>query len=258
VTFGLAWAVLQPMLLSMRTNLTLSNPSTDYDDSMKYLTVFLFGFISCVTLAQGWTYQPDCLATLKMTPEDFTSLFTERNNDTSEYAYDSAGTIWADCKHKANLVLLGNFPRTAERVSKLRTLENQLFSAETYLAYHQAGGGTMYPHGRARFQPEIELHIERVIKLTTTRAGAATSSEIKSRYQRAINTVKANLKRIKNPTRQDLEYTLRKDWDATARLYEAAWNAIVLIANAPDAASLEIVEFVARGLWMDQILKGSR
>jgi hypothetical protein len=46
-------------------------------------------------------------------------------------------------------------------------------------------------------------------------------------------------------------------WDA-AKDYERAWNGILLIANAPDAASLEIVEFVARGLWMDQIVKSVR
>lgn len=239
-------------------NLTSSNPHAVYDNGVKQMTFVLVGVITCVALAQDWTYQPGCTETLKMTPEDFTSLFTERNNDTSEYAYDSAGTIWADCKHKTNLVLLKSFPKTAERVLKLRALENQVFSAETYLAYQQAGGGTMYPHSRNRFQPEIELHMERVIKLTTTRAGAATSSTIKSRYQKAIVTMNANLKRIKNPTRQDLEYTKRQDWDTEARRYEAAWNAILLIANAPDAASLEIVEFVARGLWMADVVKGNR
>jgi hypothetical protein len=210
-----------------------------------------------IALAQ-FNYQPSCTETLKLAPDKFMQVFTERNRDESEFAQDEAGIRWAQCKHKANLERLSGSSNARERLLKLRDLENQLFTAETNLAYRQAGGGTIYPHGRARFQPYIELHIEKLIGLVTTRAGATTSNDIKMRYSKALATMNANLKRIKNPTKQDLEFTSRPEWDAAVGQYESAWTGILEIANAPDAASLEIAEFVAHGLWMNTVVNGFR
>jgi hypothetical protein len=214
--------------------------------------------LSSASLGQQAPYQPSCADTLKMTPDAFSDTFTKRNGDASEVGQDEAAIYWANCQHKANGMRLAAFPKTQTRMGRLRDLENQLFTAETNLAYQQAGGGTLYTHGRARFQPSIESHMGAAIKLVTSRSGAATSSAIKGRYQKALATVSANIKRIKNPTKQDLEFTTRAEWNASVIEYERAWKGILAIANAPDAASLEIVEFVAGGLWINEIVNGNR
>jgi hypothetical protein len=110
----------------------------------------------------------------------------------------------------------------------------------------------MYGHGFARAIPYLELHLTRLIALTTTRAGAATSPAIRSRQARAVARIEARLRRLKNPTKADLAYTDRASWTAAVRDYEAAYRGLMPIAGpGVNAASLEIYEFVAKGLFLE-------
>jgi hypothetical protein len=211
-------------------------------------------------LAQDRAYNPACAEVLRFTPDAFTDRFTERNKDGSEAALDEAGITWANCKYDANLARLKNYPALRARLVQLYKLQGEFFRQETELAYASAGGGTMYPHGLARFQPSLQQHLERLVNLTTTRAGAAQSVSISARYAKAKRALEARINWVQTP-RPFTDYQTaadvaarKREWLENAKIYRATYQSILkLIGPRVDATSTEILEFLARGLWTEEL-----
>ncbi len=214
--------------------------------------------VSRVAAQEIVSYEPPCNEALKRSPDAFSDLFVEKTNDGSEAGLDQAATYWANCKHDANLVRLKAFPALKARLTNLYLLEWRFIDAETELASLVSGGGTMYPHGAARFGPTVELHIEKLIALTTSKAGAAQSAAINARYAAAKRTLEARLKRVQTPkpfveTYSKAESEAKcKDWLEFAKDYNQAYlNIRKTIGSRIDATSVVVIEFLADGLWAE-------
>jgi hypothetical protein len=200
-------------------------------------------------------WKPACSVVLKYTPDNFLAEYGKRTDfGGSEAGQDQGASIWADCKNAQNLAKLKNFPKLKARLIELRKLEWAFILAESDLASQTSGGGTLYAHMPARFATSLELQLERLIKLTTTKAGAVTSSRIQARYKKASAALTTRFKRVNNPSKATLEYTTKKAWLETVKKYEKAFTGIKpIMGNKVDAASLEIIEFLAQGLFADTI-----
>jgi hypothetical protein len=213
-----------------------------------------------VVVAQDRVYNPPCAEVLKYSPNAFTDRYTARNNDGTEIALDDAAITWANCKYDANLARLKNYPALRSRLVQLYKLEREFFSLETDLATLVAGWGTLYPHGFARFQMDLQVHLERMIALTTTRAGAAQNAGISARYAKAKRTVEARIAYVQTPRmytdgRSSSDVAAAKaGWVDQAKRYRAQYQSILkLIGARVDATSTEVLEFLAKGLWVDEL-----
>ncbi len=219
--------------------------------------VFVF---SVSSLAQG-TFQPSCSETLKYKPAAFTDLYIGKNNDGSEIGQDAAALYWAACKQKQNEARLVNYPKLRTRLLAIDKYTNQFMTIETQLAFSAGGGGTMFSHGRARFQPGIEEHMSRLIDLTTTKAGAAKSGSITARYNQAKQTLEARLKRVQTTPKPYTEgltaaeiATKKKEWVDMAKDYAAQYTNIrKLIGAGVEITNTTILEFLATGIWAEEL-----
>jgi hypothetical protein len=226
----------------------------------KLLTAWLVLALVTLGMAQT-TYQPSCTDTLKQKPWDFIESYTSKNGDQSEAGYDGAALYWADCKDQQNKARLVKLPNLKTKLDNLYRNYNEFFSLETELAYLAAGGGTMYPHGRARFQPSIEIHLGQMIDLLSSKAGASQSVTITTRYNKAKAKLEARLKKVQttpNPfTDGDspTEVAAKKhQWLEYAKNYAAQYAAIRKnLGSSINLASTTILEFLAAGLWGDEL-----
>jgi hypothetical protein len=212
--------------------------------------------LASVVFAQSDTeWKPACSLVLKYTPENFLTEYGKRTDfGGSEAGQDQGASVWADCKNAQNMAKLKNFPKLKARLIALRKLEWDFILAESDLASQTSGGGTMFAHMPARFATSIELHLEKLIGLTTTKAGAFTSRVIQTEYKKANAALIARFKRVNNPSKATLEYTTKKAWMETVKAYEKAFAGIKpIMGNKVDAASLEIIGFLAQGLFADTI-----
>jgi hypothetical protein len=216
------------------------------------LGLALAGFVFAQEQAE---WKPACNVVLKYTPDDFLTEYGKRTDfGGSEAGQDQGASVWADCKNAQSILSLKNFPKLKARLIALRKLEWDFILAESDLASQTSGGGTMFAHMPARFATSIELHLERLIKLTTTKAGAVTSSKIQVEYRKASAALTARFKRVNNPSKATLEYTTKTAWMDTVKTYEKAFAGIKpIMGNKADTASLEIIGFLAQGLFADTI-----
>jgi hypothetical protein len=222
------------------------------------ITVILIG----LGLAQETLpYQPNCKVTLSTQPDAFMETYSQKNNNQSEAGYDQAALYWADCKAAENNARVAKFPSLQAKLKNLYNNYNQFFSFETELAYEAAGGGTMYPHGRARFQPSIELHFSKLIGLLTSKSGATKSAAISARYNQAKQKLEKRLNQVRTKPNPFIEgYTAaevkskRAFWLETAKNYALQYSNIRKnIGTGIDLASTTILEFLANGLWTEEL-----
>ncbi len=213
-----------------------------------------------LSLAQD-KYQPNCGITLKMQPDAFMENYTVKNNDQSEAGYDQAAMYWAACKQKENDARVAKLPALKAKLSNLYKNYNEFFNAETELAYSAAGGGTMYPHGRARFQPSIEEHFSKLIGLLTSKSGAVKSAAISTRYNQAKQKLEKRLNQARtNPKPFTEGYSAaeiaskKTQWLENAKNYALQYSNIRKnIGAGVDLSSTTILEFLATGLWTEEI-----
>ncbi len=217
--------------------------------------IVLLALFGVVFAQQQAEWKPACNVVLKFLPDDFLTEYGKRTDfGGSEAGQDQAASVWADCKNAQGMAKLQNFPKLKARLIQLRKLEWDFILAESDLASQTSGGGTMFAHMPARFATSIELHLEKLIKLTTTKAGAFTSSKIQTEYKKASAVLAARFKRVNNPSKATLEYTTKKAWLETVKSYEKAFAGIKpIMGDKIDAASLEIIGFLAQGLFADTI-----
>ncbi len=217
--------------------------------------VAVLALVGFVLAQEQADWNPACSLVLKYNPDGFLAEYGKRTDfGGSEAGQDQGAGVWADCKNAQNILSLKNFPKLKARLIHLRKLEWDFILAESDLASQTSGGGTMYAHTPARFATSIELHLEKLIKLTTTKAGAVTSSGIQAKYKKASFALVARFKRVNNPSKATLEYTTKTAWLETVKKYQTAFMGIKsILGNKVDAASLEIIEFLAQGLFADTI-----
>ncbi len=227
----------------------------------KFFAIALLVLVGVSSLAQETPFQPSCAQTLQSNPTDFMEEYTAKNNDDSEAGQDNAALYWAGCMEKRNQARLANFPTLKAKLTNFYRSQNEFFSLETELAYSAGGGGTMYPHGRARFQTAIEVQIAKLIDLLTTKAGATKSASITARYNKAKSTLEARMKRVQSVSKAFTEGSSKAEiaeknlaWFATAKAYATQYSNIRKnLGSSRDFASTTILEFLARGLWADEL-----
>jgi hypothetical protein len=227
---------------------------------MKKLFAFVIVVLVSLGLAQE-SYQPSCADTLKQKPWDFIESYAIKNQDQSEVGYDNAANYWANCKYEQNSARLEKLPNLKAKLGNLYRNSNQFFNLETELAYEAAGGGTMFPHGRARFRPSIEIHFGQLIDLLGSKTGASKSAAITARYNKAKTKLEARLKKVQttpNPfvdgySKAEAE-TKKRQWLELAKNYAAQYAAIRKnLGSSIDLASTTILEFLAAGLWGEEL-----
>ena len=216
--------------------------------------------VSSVAAQDVQSFEPPCKEALRLSPDAFTDLFVKKTNDGSEAGLDQAAIYWTNCKYNANLARLNALPTLRARLNNLDQYTGQFIGAETELASSADGGGTMFPHSRARFQPILQLHFEQLIALTTRKAGAVQSAAISARYAVAKRKLEARLKRVQTPqpftdgdTKADAD-AKRRQWLESASKYSKAYQNIrKTIGSRIDATSVLVIEFLARGLWAEEL-----
>jgi hypothetical protein len=236
---------------------------------MKNLPVRLFVIVLFVaSLALGFSSQTQafslpCNKVLKMTPQAWSDLLTKETNDTSEQRQDQAAKTWADCKSVSNQALLKSRPKSKARLNKLSALEFQFMKDETDLAsgggMYNLGSGTLYRHGFARFQTDLALHLETMIVLTGSKAGAKQSASINKRYKSAKMIIEARLKKVKTLTPSIPDGSSagviadrKKQWTTTVKHYKLTYNSILkLIGTGINEASTLELEFLAKGIFAE-------
>jgi hypothetical protein len=200
---------------------------------------------------------PPCSQLLKMGFQ----TWMEKNQDAAEVGLDNAALDWAECKSASNQALLINRPKSKIRLNKLSALENQFIADETDMASWVAGGGTLYRHEFARFQATLEMHLETMIVVTGSNAGAKQSAAINARYKSAKSKLKARIARVQLPKPFVLdgatpEYVAeqKERWKRTANDYRQTYVSITkVIGSRIDLAATLEMEFLAQGLWADEI-----
>jgi hypothetical protein len=226
------------------------------------LTVAITAILIGLGLAQETLpFQPNCKVTLSTQPDDFMEMYSQKNNNQSEAGYDEAALYWADCKAIENNARVAKFPALKAKLKNLYNNYNQFFSLETELAYEAAGGGTMYPHGRARFQPYIELHFSKLIGLLTSKTGASKSAAITARYNKAKQNLEKRLNQVQTTPNPFVDgYTAtevkskKAEWLETAKNYALQYSNIRKnIGSGIDLASTTILEFLAKGIWAEEL-----
>ncbi len=227
----------------------------------KLFAMALFALLGVSSFAQERPFAPSCAETLQSNPTDFMEQYISKNNDGSEAGQDQAALYWADCMAKRNQAKLANFPQLKAKITNLYRSQNEFFSLETELAYLAGGGGTMYPHGRARFQPSIEEHFVQLIDLLSTKAGAAKNASLTLRYNKAKNTLETRLQKVQSKPNPYIDgYTVaeanqkKKEWLNYAKTYATQYSNIRKnLGSSADLASTTILEFLARGIWAEEL-----
>jgi hypothetical protein len=226
--------------------------------------LFVIGlFVASLALGfsgQTQAFSSPCDNVLKLTPQAWSELFTKESNDTSELAQDQAASIWTNCKSGSNQALLKSRPKSKARLNALSALEFQFMADESTLATLKAGGGTLYTHGLARFRPDLALHLETMILITASKAGAKQNASISERYLIAKKTIEARIATVKTSAPAVLEGSspdasadLKKQWTTAADDYKLRYGSILkLIGNRINEASTLELEFLAKGIFAEK------
>jgi hypothetical protein len=232
---------------------------------MKNLPVRLFVialFVANIALGfSSLTSNPafSCSDALRRTPQAWIEFYTVKNFDTSELAQDQAAKTWADCKSRSNQALLKSRPKSKARLNKLSALEFQFMTDEATLGSLKAGGGTIYTHGLARFRTDLALHLETMIVVTGSKAGAKQSASIGKRYKSAKMKIEARLEKVKmlTPSIPDgssasVIADRKKQWTTTAKHYKLSYDSILkLIGTRINEANTLELEFLAKGIFTE-------
>lgn len=161
----------------------------------------------------------------------------------------AALAFWGGCQHQANVRALNNFPRLSARLNRLRTLERQWLDARYTLA-SLAGGGSILQDLRASADADLEAHQARLVRLTTSRAGAATSAAVQTKQKQLAAQVKRQTDALAQQVLADLPSApAPEDWKREVERLKSAYTGIQAIAGpAVDATSLEIYSFLGEQL----------
>ncbi len=212
---------------------------------------------SSATSEVNWS----CANILRLSPQAWSNAFTKQYKDTSELAQDRAASIWANCKSVSNQALLKSRPKSKARLNKLSALEFQFMKDETDLAFLEAGGGTLYRHGFARFQTDLALHLETMIVVTGSKAGAKQSASISKRYKSAKKIIEARIAKLKTPAPAKIKVSSpsdiadrRSQWATAAKHYKLTYDSILkLIGTGINETNTLELEFLAKGIFTQNL-----
>jgi hypothetical protein len=220
-----------------------------------WILVLASSFCVGMTLAQNQVF-PSCAQTLKQSPEAF--LKSLSNNA-------AAGLHWTKCKRQQNTQLLRGYPKLALRLKRLAALEEDFISAQDTMASLKTADGLGLVSD-ARVVPRIELHLETLIRLTTTKAGAVTNIAVRKRYAQAKLELESRIARVITTPRLYNEPGPDPDmavgilnfplqiWKRKALEYQQAYRQILdLIGSQQNAASLKVLEFLNTSLSANEL-----
>jgi hypothetical protein len=221
--------------------------------------IWILAFISSlcfgVTAAQNQVY-PSCAQTLKQSPEAFLKRYPSTNTEKT-----AAARHWEDCKGKQNAQRLRGYPKLAVRLERLGKLENDFVTAQFVLAPQKNGGDN---NSFFHVGPNIQLHLEILIRLTISKAEAVTNTAIRTRYARAKLEVESRIARvIANPPKhrssgRESDGLMNLLWLRIAKEkaleYQKAYREILdLIGAQQNAANLEVLEFLNTSLFAKEL-----
>jgi hypothetical protein len=106
-----------------------------------------------------------CTQILKLKPEKWADVYTEKVKDGSEAGQDMAYVGYAECHKSRNDRALAKLPKPiARRIQKYRTHVRDLRIASAMLTRAYAGGGTMYVHLARRNAISDEELVQKLIQ----------------------------------------------------------------------------------------------
>jgi hypothetical protein len=107
-----------------------------------------------------------CTQVLKLKPEKWANIYTEKVKDGSEVGQDMAYEAYAECHKSRNDRALAKLPNPiARRIQKYRTHVGNLRIASAMLTRAYAGGGTMYVHMARRNAVSDEELVQKLIQV---------------------------------------------------------------------------------------------
>jgi hypothetical protein len=208
-----------------------------------------------MTMAQNQVF-PSCAQTLKQSPEAFLKRYPSTNNGQA-----AAAVHWTNCKSKQNDQRLRRYPKLAVRLERLGKLENDFVTAQFSLAPWRNGGDN---NSFFRVLPDIQLHLEILIRLTISKAEAVTNTAIRTRYARAKLEIESRIARvIANPPKhrssgRESDGLMNLLWLRIAKEkaleYQKAYREILdLIGSQQNATNLEVLEFLNTSLFANEL-----
>ena len=213
-----------------------------------FCLIFTVPIFTVPTQAQG--YKPSCVEALRVNPNVFAQTYVQKNQDSSELAYDMAALYWAKCKATSNNKRLERAPQIKAKILRIRELEGKLVNAEADLASQRAGNSDVYSHARARAQASLESHIGRLIAIATGPTGVIASRSVTREHQSALAQFDVRLKKLNQPAGSAAQILNRKKWAGSVKSYSGVWMALRPMITQSNVFALEVARFVAKGFFL--------
>jgi hypothetical protein len=151
-------------------NHPITLPSVQRDMKPVLISISLLLLTIAPALAQSEA-APDpragytCTQILKLKPEKWANVYTEKVKDRSEVGEDMAYEAYAECHKSRNDRALAKLPKPiAQRIQQYRTHSQELRVASAMLTRAYAGGGTMYVHMARRNGVSDEELVQKLIQ----------------------------------------------------------------------------------------------
>ncbi|ULH14412.1 hypothetical protein MF271_10210 [Deinococcus sp. KNUC1210] len=205
-----------------------------------------------IPLASAQTVKVPCTLAERLDLDTFALL---GNYDGSEAGQDSAADDLAQCWAAGLTRDLRQMPKLAARISTLRTLYQQLNSAEGDMAYDMMGGGTMYTHAIPRSFPGIEETLRTLAAL----AGSTSGAQVGQRYALSVTASSrafaSRVAALKTWKPKDLPDFDRRDFLTSLADYQKAGMAIQkLLGSRGDAATAAGYLPLQSSMFVDEFL----
>jgi hypothetical protein len=134
-------------------------------------SIFISISLLLLTIAPAFAQSEDpragytCTQILKLKPEKWADVYTEKVKDGSESGQDMAYVGYAECHKSRNDRALAKLPKPiARRIQKYRSHVRDLRIASAMLTRAYAGGGTMYVHLARRNAISDEELVQKLIQ----------------------------------------------------------------------------------------------
>jgi hypothetical protein len=199
-------------------------------------------------------FAPSCSATLRLTPNAFSIVYTAHQQDMSDLAVDNAAAYWAGCRQQATTAATASSPELSAQVARLRTLLGAVQDTETSIVLLYTGGGTLYTHLLNRAATDREQTLADVAALSSGNLASASASGYALSINPTLQDIAARLQRVQHPTKRDLQFTKRAVWDKAVAAYAGAVHAAEAASGThATAARAVILSFIDQPIYLDQL-----
>jgi hypothetical protein len=181
-----------------------------------------------------------CTQILKLKPEKWSDVYTEKVKDGSETGQDMAYVAYAECHKSRNDRALAKLPNPiARRIQKYRTHVRDLRISSAMLIRAYAGGGTMYVHMARRNAVSDEELVQKLIQ-TQQLGGENSNLSVKTKLAQLRTQLRSIDPKLPKNKKQLAEFQMeanaREEYKTMVQNFEAIGQ--LLSIERPTMATL--------------------